>query len=71
MSHPGLDALPHEVVVNDEDQFSIWPAQRERPAGWHTVGVTGTREECLRWIEANWTDMCPRSIRVRPEIGGG
>ncbi|WP_114946854.1 MbtH family protein [Microvirga calopogonii] len=65
MIDTALSTLPHEVVVNDEEQFSIWPAHRERPAGWHAVGVTGTREECLRWIEANWTDMRPRSTRDR------
>jgi MbtH protein len=52
------------VVVNDEEQFSIWPADREPPAGWHTVGVTGSRDECLDHIERVWTDMRPRSLRA-------
>jgi MbtH protein len=51
------------VVVNDEEQFSIWPAEQEPPAGWHTVGVTGSRDECLDHIERVWTDMRPRSLR--------
>lgn len=50
------------VVVNDERQYSIWPAFRDIPAGWTAVGPKGTREVCLQWIEANWTDMRPRSL---------
>lgn len=51
------------VVVNDEEQYSIWPAGREVPAGWRRVGVEGTKEECLDHIERVWTDMRPRSVR--------
>lgn len=61
---PLLEVL-YQVVVNDEDQFSIWPAERERPAGWRAVGTTGSRSECLDWIERNWTDMRPLSVRDR------
>ena len=50
------------VLVNDEGQHSLWPAFREIPAGWTTVGPKGKRQECLDWIEANWTDMRPRSL---------
>jgi uncharacterized protein YbdZ (MbtH family) len=52
------------VLVNDEDQHSLWPAFREIPAGWRAVGPRGKRQECLDWIEANWTDMRPRSLVV-------
>ena len=41
------DARVHAVVVNDEEQYSIWPADRELPAGWRPDGFTGTEEECL------------------------
>ena len=52
------------VLVNDEGQHSLWPGFREIPAGWTTIGPKGTRQECLDWIEANWTDMRPRSLIV-------
>lgn len=52
-----------KVVVNHEDQYSIWPAHREAPAGWREVGKQGTEEECLAYIEEVWTDMTPRSLR--------
>jgi len=50
------------VLLNDEGQYSIWPAFRETPAGWTIVGPRGLRKECLDWIDANWTDMRPRSV---------
>jgi MbtH protein len=51
------------VVINDEDQYSIWPSGRELPAGWQPEGVTGSEPECLEHIERVWTDMRPRSLR--------
>jgi MbtH protein len=53
----------YRVVVNDEEQFSIWPAHKENPAGWHDTGKTAGKEECLAYIEQVWTDMRPRSAR--------
>ncbi|MCP2168581.1 MbtH family protein [Goodfellowiella coeruleoviolacea] len=58
------------VVVNHEEQYSIWPADREPPAGWTPVGVTGTEDECLDWIERTWTDLRPLSLR-RAMAGNG
>ena len=55
----------YQVVVNDEEQYSIWPDGREIPAGWHPVGDPRSREECLAHIEQVWTDMRPRSVRER------
>ena len=52
-----------DVVVNDEEQYSIWPADREPPPGWKKVGKTGTKAECLAYIEEVWTDMRPASLR--------
>jgi MbtH protein len=49
------------VLVNEEGQYSLWPAFREVPAGWTSV-MQGKRQECLAWIETNWTDMRPRSL---------
>ncbi len=54
---------PHAVVVNDEEQYSIWPAERELPAGWRADGFTGSEEECLAYIDETWTDMRPASLR--------
>jgi MbtH protein len=51
------------VVLNDEEQYSIWPADREVPAGWRPDGVVGPKEECLAHIDEVWTDMRPRSLR--------
>ena len=57
-------APEYDVVVNDEEQYSIWAVGRAVPAGWHAVGVTGTKEKCLEHIEEVWTDMRPKSLRV-------
>jgi uncharacterized protein YbdZ (MbtH family) len=51
------------VVVNDEEQYSIWEVGRPVPAGWNEVGVAGTKQECLDHIEQAWTDLRPRSVR--------
>jgi MbtH protein len=51
------------VVHNDEEQYSIWAADRELPAGWQDAGFAGSREECLAHIDTVWTDMRPRSVR--------
>lgn len=53
----------YDVVVNEEEQYSIWLAERPPPSGWRTVGVRGSREECLDHIAKVWTDMRPRSLR--------
>jgi len=50
------------VLINDERQYSLWPASRKVPAGWRVEGPHGGRQECLTWIEKNWTDMRPRSL---------
>ncbi|MFG2004644.1 MbtH family protein [Spirillospora sp. NPDC048911] len=51
------------VVVNDEDQHSLWPVFTEVPAGWRMVFGEASRAECLEYVERNWTDMRPRSLR--------
>ncbi|MCX4881512.1 MbtH family protein [Streptomyces sp. NBC_00847] len=51
------------VVVNHEGQFSLWPEDREPPAGWRTDGARGTRTECLDHIREHWDDMRPLSLR--------
>jgi MbtH protein len=52
-----------KVVVNHEEQYSIWPTDRENAPGWRDAGKTGTKEECLSWIKEAWTDMRPASLR--------
>lgn len=65
MSNEELDTRTFEVVVNHEEQYSIWPADQETPLGWRCVGKSGTRSECLAYIKEVWTDMRPLSVRRR------
>jgi MbtH protein len=58
----------YKVVVNHEEQYSIWPADRENAPGWNDAGKSGTKEECLAYIEQVWTDMRPRSLRVKMDV---
>jgi MbtH protein len=52
-----------KVVVNHEEQYSIWPAERENPLGWRDAGKVGDKQECLAYISEVWTDMRPLSLR--------
>lgn len=56
----------YQVVVNDEEQYSIWLAGRDLPPGWRTDGVRGSKEHCLAHIDEVWTDMRPLSLRRQP-----
>lgn len=57
------DTAIFRVVVNHEEQYSIWPEYKSVPNGWRDVGKVGTKKECLEHIEAVWTDMRPLSLR--------
>ena len=57
------DTTVYKVVVNHEEQYSIWPADRAIPAGWRDAGKSGPKAECLAWVKAVWTDMRPLSLR--------
>ena len=57
----------YKVVLNHEEQYSIWPAQRANPLGWNDAGKEGTKEECLEYIKTVWTDMRPLSLRKKME----
>lgn len=57
------DTTIYRVVVNHEEQYSIWPADREIPAGWRDAGKSGPKAECLAWVKEVWTDMRPLSLR--------
>lgn len=61
------DTTIYKVVINHEEMYSIWPADRENPLGWNDVGVSGTKRECLAYIEEVWTDMRPLSLRKKME----
>ena len=70
MTEPDAPAEPEWLVVlNHEEQYSIWPADRDLPLGWREEGMRGTREACLDHIEKVWTDMRPKS--VRDALGAG
>ena len=57
------DQITYKVVVNHEEQYSIWPAGSENASGWKDTGKSGTKEECLAYIKQVWTDMRPFSMR--------
>ena len=53
-----------KVVINGEEQYSIWPADRDNALGWRDAGFSGTKDECLAYIKEVWTDMRPASLRA-------
>ena len=57
------DTRVYKVVVNHEEQYSIWFAEQENPLGWRDVGKSGLKSECLEYIKEVWTDMRPLSLR--------
>lgn len=61
------DNTIYKVVLNHEEQYSIWPADRENALGWNDAGKTGTKKECLDYINEVWTDMRPLSLRKKME----
>lgn len=64
------DNTIYKVVVNHEEQYSIWPADRENPLGWRDAGKSGPKAECLDYIKEVWTDMRPLSLRKKIEEMG-
>ena len=61
------DNLVYKVVVNNEEQYSLWPADRQNPLGWTDAGKSGPKPECLAYIREVWTDMRPLSLRNKME----
>jgi MbtH protein len=57
------DTTAYKVVVNHEQQYSLWPMERENAPGWKDAGKVGTKAECLDFIKEVWTDMRPLSLR--------
>lgn len=61
------DDTTYLVVLNEEEQYSIWPDYKEIPPGWRAVGKSGAKQDCLDYIKEVWTDMRPLSLRRRME----
>jgi MbtH protein len=59
------DTTIYKVVVNHEEQYSIWPVDRDNPLGWNDAGKQGPKAECLAYIKEVWTDMRPLSLRQK------
>lgn len=67
MSEEQEDTTIYKVVVNHEEQYSIWPEYRDNPLGWRDEGKLGLKAECLEHIQKVWTDMRPLSLRKHLE----
>ena len=65
MAEENEDKTIYKVVVNHEEQYSIWPDYRENPLGWRDAGKSGLKAECLAYIERVWTDMRPLSLQKK------
>lgn len=61
------DTRIYKVLVNHEEQYSLWPSERENPLGWRDAGKTGSKDECLAYVKEVWTDMRPLSLRKQME----
>jgi MbtH protein len=59
------DDVIFQVVINHEEQYSLWPDYKAIPAGWRAVGMSGLKKDCLAYIEQHWTDMRPLSLRQK------
>lgn len=68
MAYDDEESVIFEVVVNHEEQYSIWPNFKPIPAGWRAVGKSGLKAECLAYIKEEWTDMRPLSLRKQMEV---
>ncbi|WP_439658394.1 MbtH family protein [Lentzea sp. HUAS TT2] len=61
--------VKYQVLINDEEQYSLWPADQDIPAGWRSTGTEGSKEHCVSYVDEVWTDMRPRSLRERMAAG--
>jgi MbtH protein len=61
------DDIMYKVVINHEEQYSIWPADKGNALGWRDAGKSGSKQECLDYIKQEWTDMRPLSLRKKME----
>jgi MbtH protein len=53
----------YKVLINHEEQYSLWPAEKQIPLGWHDAGKSGSKHECLAFVSEVWVDMRPLSLR--------
>ena len=63
-----MSTTPEEeyiCLINEEEQYSLWSADKKIPLGWNQVGPKGSKEECLSYIKTVWTDMRPKSLRIQ------
>lgn len=67
MTAESHEQMLYDVVINHEEQYSIWPVGREIPLGWKAVGQRASKEDCLSYIKEVWTDMRPLSLRKHME----
>jgi MbtH protein len=58
----------YKVVVNHEEQYSIWPEFKQNALGWKDVGHGGTKESCLEYISKHWVDLTPVSVRKSQKL---
>lgn len=58
-----IDGEEFKVLINNEEQHSLWPSAQPAPDGWRQIGPIGSKQDCLAYIEANWTDMRPKCLR--------
>ena len=70
MSEHVNDRQTYKILQNEEGQFSLWPADHAAPAGWSESGKSGTKAECLAFVDEVWTDMRPRSLRDKDQDSG-
>ncbi|QKW08923.1 MbtH family NRPS accessory protein [Streptomyces sp. NA04227] len=63
MENSVKDETEYVVVVNVEEQYSIWPTHQDIPTGWRALDIRAQKAECLNYIERTWTDMRPQSLR--------
>ena len=67
MNNDDTEETKYRVVVNDEEQYSIWAADRPNPSGWRDAPKSGSKSECLAYIKEVWIDMRPLSLRIKME----
>lgn len=59
------DSTRYKVVINHEEQYSIWPEGTKNPSGWKDVGKAGSKQTCINYIEEVWTDMRPLAVHTK------
>jgi MbtH protein len=64
------DDAKYQVLINDEEQYSLWLADHDIPDGWRAVGKEGSKADCMAYVDEVWTDMRPRSLREQMDGAG-